>query len=127
MTASELRHESTLNPALGLRAIRWSLSEPDMFSEQLRAILRASAHGKVRLLVPMLAHVHEIRQTLHMIDTAKAELTERGLPYGEVELGAMIEIPAAALILPSFLRHFDFVSLGNQRPDPVHLGDRPRG
>jgi phosphoenolpyruvate-protein phosphotransferase (PTS system enzyme I) len=112
MTASELRHESTLNPALGLRAIRWSLSEPDMFSEQLRAILRASAHGKVRLLVPMLAHVHEIRQTLQMITAAKAELMERGLPYGEVELGAMIEIPAAALILPSFLRHFDFVSLG---------------
>ena len=112
MTASELRHESTLNPALGLRAIRWSLSEPDMFSEQLRAILRASAHGKVRLLVPMLAHVHEIRQTLQMIDTAKTELLERGQAFGQVELGAMIEIPAAALILPSFLQHFDFVSLG---------------
>ncbi|MBI5105684.1 MAG: phosphoenolpyruvate--protein phosphotransferase [Solirubrobacterales bacterium] len=72
MTSHELRHETQLNPALGLRAIRWSLSEPGMFRQQLRAILRASAHGRVRLLIPMLAH----------------------------------------LMLPTFLRHFDFVSIG---------------
>lgn len=112
MSASELRHESTLNPALGLRAIRWSLSEPTMFREQLRAILRASAFGKVRLLIPMLAHLHEIRQTLKMIDLAKQDLVQRGQAFQDVEIGAMIEIPAAALIMPTFLRYFDFVSIG---------------
>lgn len=112
MSLHELRHEHTLNPALGLRAIRWSLSEPDMFRQQLRAILRASAHGKVRMLVPMLAHVGEIRQTVEALQRAKSELERAGHPYNDVEVGAMIEVPAAALMLPVFLRHFDFVSIG---------------
>ena len=112
MSLHELRHEHTLNPALGLRAIRWSLSEPDMFRQQLRAILRASAHGKVRMLVPMLAHVGEIRQTVEALQRAKSELERAGHPYTDVEVGAMIEVPAAALMLPVFLRHFDFVSIG---------------
>ena len=112
MSANELRHEHALNPALGLRAIRWSLSEPGMFRQQLRAILRASAFGKVRLLIPMVAHLSEVRLTLEALARARQQLTEAGRAFSDVEVGAMIEVPAAALMLPSFLRHFDFVSIG---------------
>ena len=101
-----------LNPALGLRAIRWSLADPAMFRNQLRAILRAAAHGPVQLLVPMLAHASEIRSTLAQINLARAELEQRGVPFGPVKLGAMIEIPAAALMVRQFLRYFDFLSIG---------------
>jgi phosphotransferase system enzyme I (PtsI) len=106
------RDAAHLNPALGLRAIRWSLAEPEMFRTQLRAILRAAAHGKVNLLVPMIAHATEIRQTLSLIDFARAELDNRGIAYGHVDIGAMIEIPAAALSLRTFLKYFDFLSIG---------------
>jgi len=106
------RLDHNLNPALGLRAIRWSLSEPEMFGEQLRAILRASVHGKVRLLVPMVAQLREVRLLLDAIDRAKAQLRARGQAYLDVAIGAMIEVPAAALMLPSLLKHFDFVSIG---------------
>jgi phosphotransferase system enzyme I (PtsI) len=112
MTLNELRHEHALNPALGLRAIRWSLSEPGMFRQQLRAILRASAFGKVRLLFPMMAHISEVRHTLEALDRAKQQLRNAGKAFNDVEIGAMIEIPAAALMLPAFLRKFDFVSIG---------------
>ena len=112
MSVNELRHEHALNPALGLRAIRWSLSEPGMFRQQLRAILRASAYGKVKLLIPMVAHLSEVRLTLEALARAKQQLKDAARPYNDVELGAMIEIPAAALVLPAFLRHFDFVSIG---------------
>ena len=112
MSANELRHEHALNPALGLRAIRWSLSEPGMFRQQLRAILRASAYGKVRLLIPMVAHLSEVRLTLEALARARLQLTEAGKAFSNVEVGAMIEVPAAALVLPSFLRYFDFVSIG---------------
>jgi phosphotransferase system enzyme I (PtsI) len=101
-----------LNPALGLRAIRWSLSEPAMFRTQLRAILRAAVHGKVNLLIPMLCAASEIRQTLRQLDLARAELDNRGTAYGDVQIGAMIEIPAAALSLNTFLKYFDFLSIG---------------
>jgi phosphoenolpyruvate-protein phosphotransferase (PTS system enzyme I) len=101
-----------LNPALGLRAIRWSLADPAMFLVQLRAILRAAALGPINLLVPMLAHASEIRQTLALVDKARAQLDARGLVHGPVRLGAMIEVPAAALTIPLFLRHFDFLSIG---------------
>ena len=104
--------DGQLNPALGLRAIRWSLADPPMFLTQLRAILRAAAHGQVNLLVPMLAHASEIRQTLSLIDHARAELDNKGIDYGPVQLGAMIEIPAAALTLKLFLKYFDFLSIG---------------
>jgi phosphoenolpyruvate-protein phosphotransferase (PTS system enzyme I) len=107
-----MRDDAHLNPALGLRAIRWSLADPAMFLTQLRAILRAAAHGPVHLLVPMLAHAREIRQTLAHIDHARAMLDNRGVAYGPVKLGAMIEIPAAALSLKLFLKHFDFLSIG---------------
>ena len=106
------RNDYNLNPALGLRAIRWSLSEPEMFGEQLRAILRASVHGKVRLLVPMVAQLREVRLLLEAIERAKAQLRARGQAYLDVAIGAMIEVPAAALMLPFLLKHFDFVSIG---------------
>jgi phosphotransferase system enzyme I (PtsI) len=106
------RNDHNLNPALGLRAIRWSLSEPEMFGEQLRAILRASAHGKVRLLVPMVAQMREVRPLFDAIARAKAQLRARGQAFVDVAIGAMIEVPAAALMLPTLLKHFDFVSIG---------------
>ncbi len=112
LTSSELRHESVLNPALGLRAIRWSLSEPSMFRRQLRALFRAAAHGPLKILIPMLASQREIRQTLENIAHVKRQLVDAGKAFGEVELGAMIEVPAAALTMPLFLKHFDFVSIG---------------
>ena len=106
------RDDHHLNPALGLRAIRWSLADPAMFLTQLRALLRAAARGQVNILFPMLAHGREIRQALALLEHARIQLDNRGLPYGPVKLGAMIEIPAAALTLPLFLRHFDFLSIG---------------
>lgn len=106
-------YETAPNPALGLRAIRWSLSEPQMFLTQLRAILRASAFGQVKILIPMLAHAQEIDQTLDLIREAKRQLDDAGLAYDpNVRLGAMIEIPAAAIALPLFLKRFDFLSIG---------------
>jgi phosphotransferase system enzyme I (PtsI) len=106
------RDDDHLNPALGLRAIRWSLADPAMFLTQLRALLRAAARGQVNILIPMLAHAREIRQTLALLDHARVQLDNRGLAYGPVKVGAMIEVPAAALSLPLFLRHFDFLSVG---------------
>lgn len=104
---------SAANPALGLRAIRYCLAEPQIFLMQLRAILRASHHGYVRLLVPMMAHAHEIEQTLLMIEQAKAQLRSSRHRFDEnIEVGGMIEIPAAALMLGPFLRRLDFLSIG---------------
>ena len=101
-----------LNPALGRRAIRWSLAEPAMFLTQLRAILRAAAHGKINLLFPMVAHRHEILQIGDMVTRARQQLDLRGDVHGPVRLGAMIEVPAAAMTVPMFLKHFDFLSIG---------------
>jgi phosphotransferase system enzyme I (PtsI) len=101
-----------LNPALGLRAIRWSLADPAMFRTQLRAILRAAAYGQIHLLFPMLAHQSEIEQTLAQVRLAQSELDARGMVHGPVKLGAMIEVPAAALMVRTFLRYFDFLSIG---------------
>ena len=104
---------TALNPALGLRAIRYCLAEPQIFLTQLRAILRASAFGKVRILIPMLAHAFEIDQSLAMIAQAKAELREQNVKFDDdVDVGAMIEIPAAALALPMFVKRMDFLSIG---------------
>ena len=106
------RGDDHLNPSLGLRAIRWSLADPAMFLAQLRAILRAAAHGPVNLLIPMLAHGSEIRQALQLVERAREQLQLAAQPHGPVRLGAMIEVPAAALTIPLFLRHFDFLSIG---------------
>ncbi|MDA0981875.1 MAG: phosphoenolpyruvate--protein phosphotransferase [Proteobacteria bacterium] len=101
------------NPALGLRAIRYCLAEPQIFLGQLRAILRASKFGRIKILLPMLAHAHEIAQALALVKQARQQLDDKGLAYGtEVEVGGMIEIPAAALALPMFIKKLDFLSLG---------------
>ncbi|MFM7759888.1 MAG: phosphoenolpyruvate--protein phosphotransferase [Burkholderiaceae bacterium] len=105
--------ETALNPALGLRAIRYCLSEPQLFLTQLRAILRASAYGPINLLIPMLAHAFEIDQTLAMIDQAKQQLRDGKKKFDQgIKIGAMIEIPAAALTLPLFIKRLDFLSIG---------------
>ncbi|MCE4543024.1 MULTISPECIES: phosphoenolpyruvate--protein phosphotransferase [unclassified Caballeronia] len=106
-------YETAPNPALGLRAIRWSLSEPQMFITQLRAILRASAFGPTKILIPMLAHAGEIDQTLDLIREAKRQLDEEGAAYDrQIQVGAMIEIPAAAIAVRLFLSRLDFLSIG---------------
>ena len=112
MSAQEHRNEHGLNPALGLRAIRWSLSEPGMFRQQLRAILRASAYGKVSVLIPMVAQLGEVRAIMETMERVRQQLDETGANYNRVEVGAMIEVPAAALLIDRFLQHFDFVSVG---------------
>ncbi len=101
------------NPALGLRAIRLCLAEPQMFHRQLRAILRASHYGKIRLLIPMLSTAHELQQTLHLVQEAKTSLDADGIAYDRsIPVGGMIEIPAAALSLGTFTRRLDFLSIG---------------
>ena len=101
------------NPALGLRAVRFCLAEPRLFLTQLRAILRASHYGRVKILVPMLASVSEIEQTLVLIAQAKDSLAERGVPFNPgIEVGGMIEIPAAVLAISAFLDKLDFLSIG---------------
>lgn len=101
------------NPALGLRAIRLCLKDLSLFRPQLRAILRASAAGPVRLMLPMLSNVQELLQALHLIDEMKQELKKQGLPFDDsMPVGGMIETPAAALSAHVFARHLDFLSLG---------------
>ena len=101
------------NPALGLRAIRYCLAEPKLFNAQLRAILRASRHGKAQILIPMICSQHEITLALAAVARAKAELKEEGVKFDpQVPVGAMIEIPAAAIALPMFIRSLDFLSIG---------------
>jgi phosphoenolpyruvate-protein phosphotransferase (PTS system enzyme I) len=110
------REDTHLNPALGLRAIRWSLAEPAMFLTQVRAILRAGAQGPVNLLIPMLGAVSEIKQTFALLRQAEQQLTDRGITHAPlhsaVKVGAMVEVPAAALSVQAFLKYFDFLSLG---------------
>ncbi|PVV11704.1 MAG: phosphoenolpyruvate--protein phosphotransferase [gamma proteobacterium symbiont of Ctena orbiculata] len=102
-----------INPALGLRAIRLCLKEPELFLPQLRAILRASAEGPVRLMLPMLSGLKELKLALQMIDRTKQDLRSAGLPFDtQIPIGGMIEVPAAALAAESFARHLDFLSIG---------------
>ncbi len=129
------------NPALGLRAVRLCLKDPSLFRPQLRAILRASAHGPVRLMIPMLSTITELNQVLQLIGEAKTELAHEGRKFDEqMPVGGMIEVPAAALSAPMFARHLDFLSIGtndliqytlaidriddevNYLYDPVHPG-----
>jgi phosphotransferase system enzyme I (PtsI) len=101
------------NPALGLRAIRLCLAEPQMFHLQLRAILRASHYGNIKILIPMLSSLAELRQTLLLLERAKQSLRLEGTPFVEdIQVGGMIEIPAAALCADAFARELDFLSLG---------------
>lgn len=101
------------NPALGLRAIRWCLAEPEIFLTQLKALLRASAYGKLQILIPMLTHVWQIQQVFTLLNTAQTQLRENNQSYGQVKIGAMIEVPASVLIINSFIRYFDFLSIGS--------------
>jgi phosphotransferase system enzyme I (PtsI) len=101
------------NPALGLRAIRLCLAEPQLFRTQLRALLRATHYGNVKILIPMLSSVSEINQTLQFINATKLALDAEGIPYDrDVKIGGMIEIPAAALSLGVFAKRLDFLSIG---------------
>lgn len=104
--------EPEANPALGVRGIRRSLLQPDVFLTQLRALLRAAALGPVRILIPMVSHVQQIRQVHDLLARARDQLQTSGRAHGPVKLGAMIEVPAAALALPQFQRAFDFLSIG---------------
>ena len=108
---SQLRRSA--NPALGLRAVRLCLRDPDLFKTQLRAILRASAHGTVRCLIPMLTSVQEIRMVRLLVDEAREELDARGVAYDpDMPVGGMIEVPAAALAITELAPHLDFISVG---------------
>ena len=103
----------TINPALGQRAIRYCLARPELFQTQLRAILRASAYGKVRLLIPMITGLAEVRATLEIIEAVKRELQAKGQAFDpNLEVGAMVEVPAMAIAIEPFARAFDFLSIG---------------
>src|SRR4029078_2297401 len=100
----------TVNPALGLRAIRYCLPEPLVFNTQLKAILRASRHGKVLILIPMLSTWNELTQALLCVEAAKEQLKDEGEKVDEyTPVGGMIEVPAAAIALPMFIRRLDFL------------------
>lgn len=101
------------NPALGLRAVRLCLKEPDLFIPQLRAIYRASAHGNVHLMIPMLSNPGEMDQVLAIIDEVKRELDAKRIPYNpDLPVGGMIEVPAAAICADIFAKRLDFLSIG---------------
>ena len=107
------RSRTETNPALGRRAIRYCLSEPQIFLAQLRAILRASHYGKLYIMIPMLVHAHEIEQTLMMIAQAQQQLRDARIKFDDtVKIGGMVEIPAAAMALGPFLKRLDFLSIG---------------
>jgi phosphoenolpyruvate-protein phosphotransferase (PTS system enzyme I) len=101
------------NPALGLRAIRLCLKEPELFRVQVRALLRASVHGRVQIMLPMISNLQEFRQARALIDSAREELRAEGKPFADdVPVGAMIEVPAAAIAAPMLARHARFFSIG---------------
>lgn len=107
------KKSSVNNPALGLRAIRLCLADPQLFRTQLRALLRASHYGNIKILIPMLSSVSELNQTLQFIAATKQSLDSEGIPYNrEIKIGGMIEIPAAALSLNAFVDKLDFLSIG---------------
>jgi len=101
------------NPALGLRAVRLCLAEPQIFNTQMRALLRASHYGNIKILIPMLSTLAELRQTKLLLERAKLSLHKEGIPFNEnIQLGGMIEVPAAAINANAFARELDFLSIG---------------
>jgi phosphotransferase system enzyme I (PtsI) len=102
-----------VNPALGLRAIRFSLRKPDIFKSQIRGILRASAYGKAKVMYPMISGVHEVRRANMALEEAKQELRDEGLPFDEnIPVGAMVEIPSCAITTDVLAKEVDFLSVG---------------
>jgi len=111
--ASQLELADEMNPAMGLRAIRFCLKEKEIFKPQLRAILRASTYGKVRMMFPMISGVGELREAMAVVEEVRGELRRRRIPYDkEMPIGIMIEIPAAAIVADLLAREVGFFSIG---------------
>jgi phosphotransferase system enzyme I (PtsI) len=111
--ASSFKLPAEMNPALGLRAVRLALSQPEVFLAQLRAMVRASAHGDVRIMVPMVSGMHELREVRKLLTRAIHDIDARGLPHAKkIPLGIMIEVPSAAVMADVFAREAEFFSLG---------------